>query len=194
MSLKDVQLARDRWHVLTAYSPLYDSRLMEGGEDVSWEHIDNVPKQVDQIPALQLSWDQKFQPDYAPYQMLAMGAFGDAYFNSDLGQIRCVMLPQNYPLRIRPTGGPPAHGLNYYGKKSGESRDWWLDKSLIFNYDPLGWFEWYCWYWLGRRIPHYDAWQIVRWTRFKKRQLAYYQTTRYTGVAQALLHWAVRVE
>ena len=138
------------------------------------------------------SWNPRFMPAYSPIQMMSMGVFGDSYWHGPIGQHRMAMLPQNYPF-ARSDVGSHRPSQNHFGKKSGLSKEWWLDRGLIFNADPLGWFEWYCWYWMGRRIDAYDDHQIKRWASFRIRQRAMYATTGHAGTAQALLHWGCDV-
>lgn len=143
------------------------------------------------------SWDTRFRPDYSPMRMMRMGIFGDAYWGDELGQRRMALLPQNVPFtyggqHYANTRGSQAKRVNYYGRPASQTRQWWHDKRLIANLDPLGWFEWYCWYWLGRRVSVYDDWQIGRWLSFKSRHVPMYVTTGYPGNAQALLHWGIR--
>ena len=144
-------------------------------------------------------WAGDFMPDYAPAHMVAMGVFGDAYFGGPEGDERWRGLRRGgMPSRTRGDTiyrnirGAQTKRLNYHGRPASFHRDWWLDRSLIYSYDPLGWFEWYCWYCLGRRIDGYDRWQIDRWRNFKTRHGKMYEATPTAGHAQALLHWAIR--
>lgn len=176
------------WEPLTPSNPLYDQRLIRVVEPVSWDEGG-------------LEWDPTFAPDYTPEQMARMGVFGDAYWTDDLGQERALLLPESFTRRKEPLGpiltnhrSAAAGRINYHGRPASFGRDWWLDKRLIFSYDPLGWFEWYCWYTLGRRVPQYDTHQIKRWRSFVTRTRRMLETTGAAGSAQALLHWAASPE
>ena len=60
--------------------------------------------------------------------------------------------------------------VNKYGVKCDTSLRFWESKGWINEIDLNGWFQWYCWYWLGRRSKD-DQRQIKRWegivNRFK---------------------------
>lgn len=88
--------------------------------------------------------------------------------------------------------GRQCRSINYHGKRASLPRLWWLQRGLIADADPLGWFEWFHWYHAGRRAPRYDRWQIERWHQFKMRHLPAYRANPTPGRAQALLHWGVR--
>ena len=72
----------------------------------------------------------------------------------------------------------------------------WRKKGWIFEEDPRGWFQWYCRYYMGRRIPFEDERQIKRW-KSMTRHIAQLKKNCLPGdiscrrvQRQALLHWA----
>lgn len=143
-------------------------------------------------------WDASdFAPDYSPLEMAQLGVFGDAYWGDAAGQEREALLPycgaqlrrgDRVYTNIR---GAQCARINEHGRPASLVRSWWLDRGLIFTPDPLGWYEWFCWYTLGRRIPGYDRHQIDRWINYRGRQLRMYSVRPYPGTAQALLHWGI---
>lgn len=62
----------------------------------------------------------------------------------------------------------PDPSLNYFGLKSRQSLSEWRRKNWIIDPDPRGWFQWYCRYYLGRRISEIDQIQIKRWKGFAR--------------------------
>ena len=66
----------------------------------------------------------------------------------------------------------------------------------IFKEDPLGWFQWYCRFYNGRRIPHIDEIQIKRWKNFRRHVLAIEKNCEKNDLGcrrrqrQAILQWA----
>ena len=107
-----------------------------------------------------------FKPELSPKKMLELGVFGGSYFGSNIKEypktwFKKAKLSKNFDV-----------SLNCFRVKSGLSRDHWIKKGWIFKEDPLGWFQWYCRFSMGRRIPHIDQIQIRRWKNFKRHLMA----------------------
>ncbi len=109
-----------------------------------------------------------FKPDLSPKQMLEMGIFSGAYFSEYPNAIPDDLPPNWFAhAQISPSGFD--QDLNYFSVSAGQSRDVWIEKGWITPEDPLGWFQWYCRYSLGRRIADVVTFQIKRWKAFGAR-------------------------
>jgi len=97
-----------------------------------------------------------FKPQLTPKKMLELGVFGGAYFGLNTKEypkswFNNAKISKNFDV-----------DLNRFKVKSGLSRKEWQEKGWIFKQDPLGWFQWYCRFSNGRRIPHVDEIKIKR--------------------------------
>jgi hypothetical protein len=103
-----------------------------------------------------------FAPHFTPKEMLELGVFEGKYCNDCRDE-----LPKSWfaKAKISQVADP---ALNYFGVKSRQPLSVWREKGWIYGPDPRGWFQWYCRYYLGRRIPDVDAKQIKRWRAFAR--------------------------
>ncbi len=131
-----------------------------------------------------------FRPELTPKQMLTMGVFGGKYLNDCRSEF-----PEEWfrTARLNPEGADP--GLNYFGVRASQPLSVWQEKGWIWEYDPRGWFQWYCRYYMGRRCSD-DERQIKRW-RAMTRHIAQVKKgctpldfDCRPKQRQALLHWA----
>ena len=131
-----------------------------------------------------------FKPQLSPKKMLELGVFGGAYFESKI---------QEYPkswFKNAKLSKTFDVNKNRFKIAAGLSRKYWIDKGWIFKEDPLGWFQWYCRFTNGRRIPKIDKIQIKRWKAFKRHVIAIQKNCEPGNIhcrrkqRQAILQWA----
>jgi len=131
-----------------------------------------------------------FKPQLTPKKMLELGVFGGSYFSS-----RIKEYPKSW-FKNAKTSAKFEVNLNRFRVKSGMSKKQWLEKGWIFKEDPLGWFQWYCRFSIGRRIPHIDEIQIKRWKNFRRHVIAIKKNCESADIdcrrrqRQAILQWA----
>jgi len=133
----------------------------------------------------------EFKPQLTPKQMLELGVFGGKYMTDCRREF-----PKSWFTRAKLSPQRKDPSLNYFGVDASQPLSVWRDKGWIYKDDPRGWFQWYCRYYLGRRIPEEDERQIRRWRAFA-RHAAQVSQNCPTGdlncrrkQRQALLHWA----
>jgi hypothetical protein len=137
------------------------------------------------------NFDPSFDPDLTPREMLQLGVFGGKYMTDCRREF-----PQSWFSRAKLSLHRPDPSLNYFGVSASQPLAEWRRKGWIFRDDPRGWFQWYCRYYVGRRLPEEDARQIRRW-KAMRRHVTQLQHFCDTGdlfcrrrQRQALLHWA----
>lgn len=143
------------------------------------------------------NFDPDFKPDLTPKEMLKKGVFGGAYFIGVKGLIPSD-LPKSWFRGVKLSESLKKNPkLNYFGVNASQPLSVWKKRGWIYKDDPHGWFEWYCRYYLGRRIELEDKRQIKRWKAIKRHiaQIAKNCRTRDLNCRrrqrQALLHWAI---
>jgi hypothetical protein len=143
------------------------------------------------------SFDKEFTPELSPQEMLELGIFEGKYLNDCYKEF-----PKEWFLKSLDKLSPdkPDIQVNRFQIKSRLSLKEWKTRGWIpiapGDKDIRGWFQWYCRYYIGRRIPHIDQVQIKRWKSFK-RHVGQIKANCKPGVItcrpkqrQALLQWA----
>lgn len=101
-----------------------------------------------------------FTPHFSPKEMLELGVFEGKYLNDCRDEFPADWF-ENAKL-----SDTPNIALNYFEIKSRQPLQEWQRKGWIIEPDPRGWFQWFCRYYQGRRIPEIDTHQIKRWRGF----------------------------
>ncbi len=131
-----------------------------------------------------------FTPFFTPRQMLEHGVFEGKYLNDCRDEF-----PADWFKNAKISAVPDV-SLNCFGIKSRQPLYVWLEKGWIYGPDPRGWFQWYCRYYLGRRIQKVDEIQIKRWRAFTRHAAQIKANCEPMDTAcrprqrQALLQWA----
>ena len=131
-----------------------------------------------------------FEPQLTPKKMFELGVFGGSYFGKKIKEF-----PKSWYQNAK-LGKKFDVNKNRFRVAAGLSRKEWLEKGWIFKEDPLGWFQWYCRFAKGRRIPHIDEIQIKRWKNFRRHVLAIEKNCEKGDLGcrkrqrQAILQWA----
>lgn len=135
-----------------------------------------------------------FNPDLTPKEMLELGVFGGVYMRDCTDEYpsswfkKAKLAPKNVKKHIAE--------LNFFGVNASQPLSVWKKKGWIYKDDPRGWFEWYCRYFMGRRIPEEDERQIKRWNAIRRHISQIKKNCRKADQfcrprqRQALLHWA----
>lgn len=132
-----------------------------------------------------------FKPELTPREMLAMGVFAGKYMTDCQNEF-----PADWFVEARLAVGKRDPMLNFFGVDASLPLREWQRKGWIFQDDPRGWFQWYCRYFMGRRIDFEDQRQIKRWKAIR-RHVAAIEKNCMKGdwgcrprQRQAVLHWA----
>ena len=136
------------------------------------------------------NFDPAFRPELAPAELLRLGVFGGKYMTDCRNEF-----PKSWfaKAKLSPERRDPT--LNFFGVDASQPLSVWRAKGWIHPDDPRGWFQWYCRFFLGRRMAD-DARQIGRW-RNMRRHVRQIERGCEKGdlhcrprQRQALLHWA----
>lgn len=205
--LLNLETVEDMFSVLKGKGRLL-SEFKKGDTIKVWNRMEkNYSYVLDENPGSNFA--EGFEPYVTPGEILALGAFGGKYLNDCL-----LEFPAEWFWRAGLLGKLSPKGqdinVNYFKIDSRLPLSEWrkagwvpsvhalTGKRAILsssdNPDERGWFQWYCRYWIGRRIPELDAVQIQRWKNFRRHYGALHKACGGLDCRprqrQALLHWA----
>ena len=134
-----------------------------------------------------------FKPELTPKQMLSLGIFGGIYMRDCTKEF-----PSDWNKKAKfAKGKKREEELNYFKINASQPLAVWRRNGWINEeHDPRGWFQWYCRYYMGRRIPDEDRRQIRRWKAMTRHIAQISHNCRVGDLhcrprqRQALLHWA----
>jgi len=138
------------------------------------------------------NFHKDFKPDLTPKQMLVLGIFGGKYMTDCKKEF-----PKDWfnLVRLSPKFHDPK--VNLFGVNASQSLSVWRKNGWINEkHDPRGWFQWYCRYYMGRRIEKEDERQIKRWSAMTRHISQITKNCSHRDLLcrrvqrQAILHWA----
>ena len=133
----------------------------------------------------------EFRPELTPVETLALGVFAGKYMTDCRAEF-----PAGWFAQARLACGKRDPSLNYFRVDASQPLSVWRAKGWIYADDPRGWFQWYCRYYMGRRLPEEDRRQIGRWKAMRRHIRQIQRNCDPCDFAcrprqrQALLHWA----
>src|SRR5215831_15886199 len=133
----------------------------------------------------------EFRPELTPKEMLELGVFCGKYMTDCRDEF-----PKSWFKLAKFAPNRRDCSLNYFGVAASQPLSEWRRKGWIYPDDPRGWFQWYCRYYMGRRLPDEDKRQIRRWKAMRRhiRQIERHcepgDLTCRPRQRQALLQWA----
>lgn len=133
-----------------------------------------------------------FKPELTPKEMLELGVFGGKYMTDCRDEFPKAWYEK---AKLSPQRRDPS--LNFFAVNASQPLSVWREKGWIFEeHDPRGWFQWYCRYYMGRRVPDMDEVQIRRWRAIRRHVVQVKKNCRAGDKfcrpkqRQAILHWA----
>ena len=136
-------------------------------------------------------FDSAFKPELTPKQMLELGVFCGKYMTDTRDEF-----PSSWFARAKLSPHRRDCSLNFFGVDASQNLSVWREHGWIHTDDPRGWFQWYCRYYMGRRLPEEDKRQIKRWKAMRRHIWQIKRNCESGDLAcrrrqrQALLHWA----
>lgn len=131
---------------------------------------------------------KEFKPALTPHEMLRLGVFEGKYLNATMSEY-----PESWMDGARLSDVADVR-FNAFKNKSRMSLGHWKSQGWLREQDPLGWFQWYCRYYMGRRSED-DARQIGRHRAFVRHSAQVLKNGRGDKSVriiqrQALLQWS----
>lgn len=133
-----------------------------------------------------------FKPELSPQEMLSLGVFGGKYMTDCVAEF-----PKSWFKGAKLCHEFHDPSLNFFTVNASQPLRVWQEKGWIYREDPRGWFQWYCRYFLGRRLQDgEDERQIKRWRLFRRHLVQVERNCLPLDYdcrkvqRQALLHWA----
>ena len=147
--------------------------------------------QYQRVAPIGRDFDAEFTPELTPRDMLRLGVFCGKYMTDTRDEF-----PANWFTNAKLAPNRRDCSLNHFRVDASQPLSVWQAKGWIHPDDPRGWFQWYCRYYMGRRMPEEDRRQIKRWKAIRrhvaqiKRNCEPGDLTCRPRQRQALLHWA----
>ena len=109
------------------------------------------------------NFQPEFQPQLTPAQLLRLGVFCGKYMTDTRDEF-----PETWFTDAKLSPGRRDCSLNYFGVDASMPLSVWQKKGWLHPDDPRGWFQWYCRYYMGRRMSEEDQRQIKRWKAMRR--------------------------